>query len=218
MTEPHYSLALLYDPFCGWCYGATPALMALAARADVQLGLMPTGLFAFEEGRPMTADFAAYAWSNDQRISVLTGQIFSAAYRQKVLEAPDGVFDSGPVTLALTAVALEDPTAELPLLKAFQLARYVEGLDTARPEIVEAVLRRNDQNAAADRYAGDDEALKLATRQRLDQGQRLQRAVGAKGVPSLILQSADGLRLIESGRLYGPLEALMAEIGAPQSL
>ena len=38
----------LFDPLCGWCYGAGPALERLAQLDDVTLELMPTGLFAGE--------------------------------------------------------------------------------------------------------------------------------------------------------------------------
>ena len=67
----------LFDPLCGWCYGAGPALERLGQLGDVTLELMPTGLFAGEGARAMDAQFAAYAWQNDERIARLTGQPFS---------------------------------------------------------------------------------------------------------------------------------------------
>ena len=63
----------LFDPLCGWCYGAGPALERLGQLGDVTLELMPTGLFAGEGARMMDAQFAAYAWQNDERIARLTG-------------------------------------------------------------------------------------------------------------------------------------------------
>jgi putative protein-disulfide isomerase len=47
---------------------------------------------------------AAHAWRDDQRIGGLTGQHFSEAYHRNVLQAPDGVFTSGPLTLVLAAL------------------------------------------------------------------------------------------------------------------
>lgn len=61
----------LFDPLCGWCYGAKPALETVASQYPVEL--TPTGLF-FRSGRVMDADFAQYAWGNDERIERLTGQ------------------------------------------------------------------------------------------------------------------------------------------------
>jgi putative protein-disulfide isomerase len=95
----------LFDPLCGWCYGASAALENLAARPDFTIALAPTGLFSGAGGRPMDDGFAAYAWANDQRISRLTGQPFGEDYRRNVLGDRTRLFDSGPATLALTAVA-----------------------------------------------------------------------------------------------------------------
>ena len=53
----------------------------------------------------MDAQFSAYAWANDQRIQQLTGQPFTQAYRDHILGAANARFDSGPATLAQTAVA-----------------------------------------------------------------------------------------------------------------
>ena len=77
----------LFDPLCGWCYGATPALEKIAKLEDIIIEMAPTGLFAGQGARPMDDRFAAFAWQNDQRIGQLTGQVFSQAYRDQVLAA-----------------------------------------------------------------------------------------------------------------------------------
>ena len=79
------TLTALVDPLCGWCYGAASALERLAAQPEILLTLTPIGLFAGEGARPMDAGFADHAWSNDQCIARLTGQVFSPAYRGRVL-------------------------------------------------------------------------------------------------------------------------------------
>src|SRR2546423_699122 len=101
-VEPDMRVTYLFDPLCGWCYGAAPALGGLAQLDGVSLELMPTGLFAGGGARAMDAQFAAYAWQNDQRIARLTGQPFSDAYRTEVLGKP-GMFDSAPATLGVIA-------------------------------------------------------------------------------------------------------------------
>ena len=79
------SVVYLFDPLCGWCYGASAMLEKLIDLPDLEIELAPTGLFAGGGARPMDLDFANYAWTNDQRISRLTGQPFSDAYRRNVL-------------------------------------------------------------------------------------------------------------------------------------
>lgn len=71
------TVTYLFDPLCGWCYGAAPVLGALAQQPGIRVELLPTGLFAGDGARAMDNEFAAYAWSNDQRIERLTGQPFS---------------------------------------------------------------------------------------------------------------------------------------------
>ena len=68
------NVTYLFDPLCGWCYGAAPALRQISAMPDVSLTLAPSGLFCDSGSRVMDAAFAAYAWRNDQGIERLSGQ------------------------------------------------------------------------------------------------------------------------------------------------
>ncbi|WP_346015312.1 hypothetical protein [Bradyrhizobium sp. 39] len=54
-------ITYLFDPLCGWCYGASTLIEQLVARPDFAIELAPTGLFAGEGARPMDDGFAAYA-------------------------------------------------------------------------------------------------------------------------------------------------------------
>ena len=99
------TITYLFDPLCGWCYGASPTVQSIGNRDDIRLELAPTGLFSGSGARAMDASFAAYAWSNDERIERLTGQRFTEAYRAKVLNKPGSRFDSTAATLALTATS-----------------------------------------------------------------------------------------------------------------
>ena len=47
------TLHYLFDPLCGWCYGATPVASGLLQVPGVRLDLLPTGLFSNEGARPM---------------------------------------------------------------------------------------------------------------------------------------------------------------------
>lgn len=75
-------IKLFMDPLCGWCYAAAPEVKKLAETAAIEL--IPTGLFS-QAGRTVTPEFARHAWSNDQRIAQLTGQVFSDSYRDNLL-------------------------------------------------------------------------------------------------------------------------------------
>lgn len=202
----------LFDPLCGWCYAAAPGLRRLSEVPDVAVTLAPNGLFAGQGARRMDAQFAAYAWSNDQRIQQLTGQPFSQRYRDAVLGQPQALFDSGPATLALTAVALTAPEHELDALQAFQQARYVDGRDTSAVAVLVEVLQSLKLDAAAARLTIPDSALLAAMQARVDQAWADMQAFGAQGVPTVIVADATGRRLLRSGALYGDLHQLLAEI------
>lgn len=205
------SVTYLFDPLCGWCYGASPALQQLAQDASVSLTLAPTGLFS-GGGRTMDAAFAEYAWSNDVRIAKLTGQRFTEAYRSNVLGKPGSAFDSTTTTVALCAVALTEPARELEALKALQEARYVHGLDTADVEVVAQQLRDLGLAAAAERLLAPDAALHEAHASRVQAAQRLMRQHRAQGVPALVVHGAAGDRLLQGNALYGSVENLRAAL------
>jgi putative protein-disulfide isomerase len=210
---PNVTVTYLFDPLCGWCYAAAPALKFLQAQEGVEVVLAPTGLFAGDGARPMDSQFATYAWSNDQRIQQLTGQPFTQAYRDQILGAPAGRFDSGPATLALTSVAQTAPERELEALHALQHARYVEGRDTAQPEVLADVLRALGLADAAALTLAPDTALRSQVDERAARAQALLRAVGARGVPQLVVAGQGGaLRLIGGDALLGPRQDLLAQV------
>jgi putative protein-disulfide isomerase len=205
------TVTYLFDPLCGWCYGASPVIQQLGQQTDIQLELAPTGLFA-GGGRSMDAAFADYAWSNDLRIAKLTGQRFTEAYRRNVLGCHGSRFDSGAATLALAAVSLLEPLRELETLKVLQEARYVQGLDTCDVPVVEKLLRDQGLAVAANRFAAADVELLAANAVRIQKGQGLMQTFGAQGVPALVVSDDKGGRLLSGQALYGNFDKLLASI------
>ena len=214
-SMPTVTVTYLFDPLCGWCYAAAPALQYLQGVEGIDVALAPTGLFAGAGARPMDAQFAAYAWANDQRIQQLTGQPFTQAYRDHILGAANGRFDSGPATLALTAVAQTAPERELDALHALQHARYVDGRDNTDPAVIADVLRATGLQEAADLALAPDTALQRATVERTATAQAMLRAVGARGVPQLVVAGKGGaLQLLGGDALLGAREQLVALVRA----
>jgi putative protein-disulfide isomerase len=162
----------------------------------------------------MDNGFAAFAWANDQRISRLSGQPFSEAYRRNVLGDHTRPFDSGPATLAITAVALTAPDREFDALKAIQNARYVEGRDNTDISVLSDVLRVLQLPEIADRLVAPDDALIAANRTRLDTARVEMRRFGANGVPSLIVGNGESRRLVSASSLFGSMETLVEGLKA----
>lgn len=207
-------ITYLFDPLCGWCYGASPILEKLAAQENIAIELAPTGLFAGDGARPMDNNFAAYAWANDERISRLTGQPFSQVYRRDVLGDRTRLFDSGPATLALTAVALTAPDREFEALKAIQKTRYVEGGDITDIATLTTVLRGLGLYKATDFFATHDDELLAACRRRFETARQDMRRFGADGVPALIAGSGNSRRIVRASALFGRIDVLMEGLSA----
>ena len=208
------TVTYLFDPLCGWCYGASPAIQKLGQQAGIRLELAPTGLFAGRGGRTMDAAFADFAWSNDLRIQKLTGQRFTESYRTQVLGKPGGRFDSGNATLALTAAALESPKHELEVLKVLQEARYVQGLDNSDSSVLEKLLRDMRLHRAADRLAANDAELVSANSERIRKALGIMQTFGAQGVPTLVVKDDKGSRMLRGDSLYGNFDNLLHTIAA----
>ncbi|NIZ15465.1 DsbA family protein [Phaeobacter sp. HF9A] len=207
-------LTYLYDPLCGWCYGAAPAIKTLMQYDDITVTAQPSGLFAGPGAFAMSAGFAAHAWAADQRIGQLTGQEFSAAYRENLLERTTGMVDSGPATLAVSAVHLTAPEQEFDALLAMQRARYVEGRDNGDATVIATVLRESGLDAAAERFADPDAALLSFNDDRIQAAQAEMRRFGARGVPTLILGTGPEARVVDTNALYGRPEALIGALRA----
>lgn len=207
------SATYLFDPLCGWCYGASPMIERLLS-AGVDVRLLPTGLFSGSGAREMDASFAAYAWSNDQRIERLSGQPFSEDYRSKVLNKPGSLFHSGAATLAITAVGVADDQKRFDALRLIQHARYVTGLDiTNMPVLADMLSSGGFVEAAGLLMEGSDELL-AANRQLVAQGQDLFRRHGANGVPALVIERNGRQRLLDASALFSSYDNLMAHLKA----
>ena len=211
--QPTPTITYLFDPLCGWCYGAAPAIKRLATTPGLTLVPAPTGMFSGEGARPMDAGFAAYAWSNDERIARLSGQRFTETYRHGVLGDHSKLLDSGPATLALTAVFLTEPSREIEALAAIQEARYVDGLDITALPTLAAILQGLGLTAAAARLAAPNADLLATNRTRTAKAQADLRAFAAQGVPTLVLTDATGRRhLLPSTILFGGLDAFLKQL------
>jgi putative protein-disulfide isomerase len=160
----------------------------------------------------MDDDFAAYAWSNDQRIERLTGQRFTERYRAEVLGNRQQRFDSAPATLALSAVALTTPRKELDALKALQQARYLDGRDITQTDTLVSILETLGLAREALRLQTTDAELLDTNRARMNQAQRLLHASGARGVPTFILETEGQRALLHTGSAFADPQAFAQEL------
>ena len=98
-TELHY----LFDPLCGWCYGAAP--LVAEARKIVRVVPHAIGMMTGARRRAVTPQLRAFVAPHDARIAQTSGQPFGVGYLDGLLHDTGAVFDSAPPTAAILAAA-----------------------------------------------------------------------------------------------------------------
>lgn len=198
------TLHYIYDPLCGWCYGAAPLVKAVAQLPGLALQLHGGGMFAGSARRRVTPELQAYVAPHDRRIAELSGQPFGSAYTEGLLKDLDAVLDSGPpITAVLAAQQLNGAQAGLAMLSRIQEAHYVEGRRVAEAQVLQALAEA--LGLAAEAFAQAFAALSgEATQAHLADTRRLMQQARVQGFPSLLLTQADGRKqALDLSRFHG---------------
>lgn len=199
----------LYDPLCGWCYGASAGMRILAALPSVTVEVLPTGLFARPDSGPLSEQMAQHIWTSDQRIAAMTGAVFSERYHD--LLADRSPLASTLATLALTAVSMAAPHRELELLGVIQTARYVDGRDITNIAILVEMLKAADLAIAASALVEAGPALVAANAARTRRAGELMNRFDARGVPTLLQDKGHGFTLVDTRAVYSDPLSLLTE-------
>ncbi|HEY0820291.1 MAG TPA: DsbA family protein [Rhizobacter sp.] len=197
-------LIYLYDPLCGWCYGAMPAIHGLADLGSCIVEPVPSGLFAGTPDKRLDTEMARHIEQADARIASMSGQRFSEVYRRKVLGNRDMPFDSTPATQALTAVSQWNVRRELDALHALQRERFVAGRDISDRSVIAQALAASlgDEAGAWERRLAQP-TLPALTDKRIARARKVMKSVGMHGVPALVWPSEQGMRLLPGQWLFG---------------
>ncbi|KQU58820.1 hypothetical protein ASG67_16970 [Sphingomonas sp. Leaf339] len=202
----------IYDPLCGWCYGASAGIATLAAQGDLTVEPMPRGLFAGKGARTLDGAMSDHIMASDQRIATVTGAVFGASYHERIAGSASLTLDSGPATLALSAVARTAPMRELEALGIIQRARYVDGRDITDAFVLIDLLVSAGLDAAAVTLANPAPGLREENRSRLEQAQTVMRRFGVSGVPALFRIDGDRISPIDAAILYhNPLSLVRSQ-------
>jgi putative protein-disulfide isomerase len=175
-------LDYIYDPLCGWCYGAEPLVTAAAGVAGLELELHAGALFP--EPTRLAPDMRRYIQQADRRVGELTGQRYGEAYLNGLLLDPTLVLDSRPPIAAMLAAESLDPAKALPMLRGIQHAHWEHGRRVIEREALLEVAA--EVGFARDRFAAaldevDGDAHVAATRD-------LMARIGAAGFPTFVLE------------------------------
>jgi putative protein-disulfide isomerase len=119
-------LHYLYDPFCGWCYGAAPMVSAAREIPDLKIQAHGVGLLSGDKVQMMSPEWVDFVRPHEARIHAFSKQQFGDAYVHGVQEHQDVLLDSSP-PIAAMLVAEEFDGRGVAMLKRLQTAYYQEG-------------------------------------------------------------------------------------------
>lgn len=195
------TLHYIFDPLCGWCYGAAPLVDAARAVAGLVVTPHGGGMMTGSNRQPVTDALRRYVMPHDERIAGMTGQTFGKDYTDGLLRDTGAVFDSEPPTTAILA-AQTLAGSGLDLLKRIQVAHYQEGRRIADADVLKALARDIglDGDAFDAAYAaaeGADTAAHIAA------SRALLSQVGGSGFPTMALEHQGRFTLLEPGRYLG---------------
>jgi putative protein-disulfide isomerase len=188
------TLHYIYDPLCGWCYGAEPLVSAAAQAPDLALALHGGALWA--EPTQLPEATRLYIRQADQRIAAMSGQRFGPDYHNGLLLDPTMVLESRPPTAAVLAAQSLDPTKTLPMLRGIQHAHYEQGRRVVEPEVLADIA----VEVGFDRAQFENALSSAPVEEHIDETHRLMSLVGAQGFPTFVLQVGEDLYPVPHGR------------------
>ncbi|MCO7197566.1 DsbA family protein [Pseudoalteromonas sp. OANN1] len=197
MVKVHY----FFDPMCGWCYGATSLLDAIAANSDFKLELHPGGMIA---NQSIEKAFRNHILTSDARIASITGAQFGKGYIQRVKSNESMILDSY-ITARAIITAEQLGIAPLNMLKTIQHAHYVAGKQVNRAEVIEGLavelgLDKNHWQRAMLANQGTEQT-------EIAQSRLLMQKLQVTGYPTLILEKHETFVKLPHTAYYGKPDA-----------
>jgi putative protein-disulfide isomerase len=179
------TLHYLYDPLCGWCYGAEP--LAAAARQVERLTLKLHGGGLWPEPTRLPEETRRYIKEADARVGAMSGQPYGEAYLAGLLFDPDLVLESRPTTAAVLAAESIDAAHGWQMLREIQHAHYERGWHVVRDD----VLMRIAAEIGLDQHAFKAALTRVDAAAHITNTRRFMAQIGAGGFPAFVLQIGD---------------------------
>ncbi|WDO01270.1 DsbA family protein [Aeromonas allosaccharophila] len=207
MSEQQTTLHYVYDPLCGWCYGAAPLLQTAATLDGFKIELHAGGLWLGSRRQPMGEALRDYVRPHDQRIEALTGQHFGERYFNELLLREGALLDSEPPIRAILAVTALGGDG-LAMLHRIQQSHYRDGIWTG--ELAFLATLAAEQGIAAEAF--QQSYLQAHLLQHLADSQGWMKRLGGQGYPTLGIEREGKLERIEVNQYLGEPELLLPRL------
>ncbi|MBS1155494.1 MAG: protein-disulfide isomerase [Proteobacteria bacterium] len=192
-------LHYIYDPLCGWCYGA--ASLVKAAREILSVHPHGGGMMTGTRRQAVTPQLREFVKQHDARIAQVSGQHFGKGYLEGLLCDTTAVFDSEPPTAAMLA-AETIAGRGLDMLAQLQIAHYVEGRRIADRAVLIEVAASLGLDPASFAKALDHKSGK-GVQAHFHETRAFMAQIGAQGFPSFVLESSGVFQAVEFSSFLG---------------
>ncbi|MHC8369722.1 DsbA family protein [Pseudomonas sp. MDT1-85] len=199
-------LHYIYDPLCGWCYGAKPLVQA--AQAVLPVIAHGGGMMTGANRQTVSPQLRNYVMPHDRRIAEYTGQPFGEAYFEGLLRDETAVFDSAPPIAAVLA-AEQIAGRGLELLGRLQTAHYVEGRRIADNAVLLELATQIGLEPEAFQQAFTD----ADTERHINDSRALLANVGGQGFPTFAMEQNGQFTLVDIGPWLGKPQVFAQWLG-----
>lgn len=205
---PDTKFTIIYDTYCGWCYGAAPVFDALLD-TGVEVDVLHRHLFQGPLAYRMNAGKGALVLKADARIHQLTGQEFSDTYKENVVLSDTEVLASDLTAQAAALVHDQGAHKEFALRRRLENARFIDGkLASNRTAVIDALLAEGVSASDANQIGTPALVAKADTMSR--KAQDLMALVGSQGVPTVLRVVGSKITQIDHSAFYGQPENVAA--------
>ncbi len=153
---------IIYDTFCGWCYGAAPVFDAILDVGE-NVEVFHRHLFQGRAAPRMSEGKGEQILTLIPQVEALTGQTFSQSFKNKIARSPTEVLESG---LSAQAAALEHdlgPAKEFAVRHRLETLHFGEGVSSNdRRAIISALIAEGVAPEEAERIGTPELAAEAA--------------------------------------------------------
>lgn len=191
------TLHYVYDPFCGWCYGAAPMITAATAIPRLEIQAHGVGMLSGDKSKLMSGEWRDFVRPHEARITAFSKQTFADAYVQGVLEHENVQLDSSPpIAAMLTAQQLSGRGIEM--LKRLQFAYYQEGQAIADRGVIAGIA--NELGFEPESFMTTFDLITADSLQdHIDRSNGMLESLNARGFPAFALEIDGQMEVLAMG-------------------
>lgn len=197
----------IYDPLCGWCYGAAPLIEVLHRIPEIQICLHAGGLWTADNRPAMGEALRDYVRPHDERIAELTGQPFGSAYFNHLLLDSQKRLDSEPPIRAILAVQhLRGDGVQM--LSRIQQSHYRDGVwvgDTPRLALLAA-------EQGIDPVDFEQAYQQMPWQEHVTESRTWLTRLQGQGFPTVGIEIANQLLVLPLSRYFGDPQGWLQEV------